>query len=442
MQTAFKSHQFDNQRLSGVVMKAHQQDMYLENQFATNLPEMHEQCPRCSAQRLSRNSWLSQSLVRGRRLVMTLLQRPYFCLAMYIVCVIFLRLAYVGFDHRAVWPNHQGGENYFILGLMLLFCCIGLQVAGGFLSLTAQRPSIKIITIATLYIALAVLGWYIVIGDQVAVALVVFTCLSSFMAGMLVLGICNARKGAASERIFLAAALCGMIGAGYSTLVLSSVLPFTSSTYITLESLAFLEVSLLALALGCQAQQQRQACIRAERMANRDSLTDLYNRRAFLEMARPIWSTAQRNQRPMAMILLDIDHFKHVNDQFGHEVGDNVLIQTAELLAKVCRAGDLLSRWGGEEFLLLLPETDLEQACVFAERIRMSLEALGLPIESDTVFLTASLGVAEGARKTCLEEMLRAADVQLYIAKRNGRNQTSCEKSKVSPVKLCDAMYD
>ena len=442
MQTAFKSHQFNDQRFSGVVMKSHQQDMPQENEFATNLPEMHEQLAHCSAPHQSKNSWFPQSPVHERLTVVGLLQRPYFCLAMYIFCVIFLRLAYVGYDHRAVWPNHQGGENYFILGLMLLFCCIGLQVAGGFLSLTTQRPSIKVITIATSYIALAVLAWYIVIGDQMAVALVVFTCLSVFMAGMLVLGICNARKGTASERIFLAAALCGMFGAGYSTLVLSSVLPFTSSTYIALELLAFLEVSLLALALGCQAQQQQQACIRAERMASRDSLTDLYNRRAFLEMARPIWSTAQRNQRPMAMILLDIDHFKQVNDQFGHEVGDHVLIQTAELLAKVCRAGDLLSRWGGEEFLLLLPETDLEQACVFAERIRMSLEALGLPIESDTVFLTASLGVAEGVRKTCLEEMLREADVQLYTAKRNGRNQTSCEKSKFSPVILCDAMRD
>jgi diguanylate cyclase (GGDEF)-like protein len=189
--------------------------------------------------------------------------------------------------------------------------------------------------------------------------------------------------------------------------------------------------------LGCQALQQRQACLRAERMACRDSLTDLYNRRAFLEMARPIWSTAQRNQRPMTMIMVDIDHFKQVNDQFGHEVGDNALMQTADLLAQVCRAGDLLSRWGGEEFLLLLPETDLEQACVFAERIRISLEALGLPIESDSIFLTASLGVAEGGQKKCLEEMIKEADVQLYKAKRNGRNQYSCEKPELTHTILC-----
>ncbi|MES2048667.1 MAG: diguanylate cyclase [Pseudomonadota bacterium] len=409
-------------------------------QFGRNVHELHEQLADQTLLFKSRNLWLPQSVTRLRFPSAILRQRPYLSLTLYLVCVIFLRLVYLSYFAHASWSGHQGLENYLILGLMLLFCCVGLQVAGGFLCLTAQLSKVKLLGEASSFIALAMLGWYLVIGDEQGVALVVFTCMFLFMLCMLVIGIVKARHGDASERIFLAAALCGMSGAGFSMLVLANVLPFISSTYLTLELLAFLEVSLLAFALGCQAQQQQQACIRAERMASRDSLTDLYNRRAFLEMARPIWSTAQRNQRPITMIMLDIDHFKQVNDQFGHEVGDKALMQTADLLANVCRAGDLLSRWGGEEFLLLLPETDLEQARVFAERIRLSLEALGLPIESDAIFLTASLGASEGARKKCLEEMIREADVQLYNAKRNGRNQTSCEKPEVAelrPVILC-----
>ncbi len=408
-----------------------------DGQRGGNIHELHEQLAKQTWLFKSGNSWLPQGVTRFRFLVATLSQRPYLCLALYMVSVVFLRLVYVSYDPRALWIGYQGLENYLILGLMSLFCCIGLQVAGGFLCLTAQLSTVKLLVKASSFIALVLMGWFVVIGNEQAVALVVFICMSLFMLCMLVLGIDKARHGSVSERIFLAAALCGMSGAGYSTLVLSKVLSFSSSTYLILELLAFLEVSLLAFALGCQAQQQQQACIRAERMACRDSLTDLYNRRAFLEMARPIWSTAQRNQRPMTMIMIDIDHFKQVNDQFGHEVGDNALMQTADLLTHVCRAGDLLSRWGGEEFLLLLPETDLEQACVFAERIRISLEALCLPIESDSLFLTASLGVAECGQKKCLEEMIKEADVLLYKAKRNGRNQYACEKPELAHAILC-----
>jgi diguanylate cyclase (GGDEF)-like protein len=408
-----------------------------EGQLGRNVLELHEQLAEHTWLFKSGNSWLSQGVTRFRFSVSTLSQRPCLCLALYIASVIFLRLIHVSYDPLAVWSGQQGVENYLILGLMLLFCCVGLQVAGGFLCLTAQLSTVKLLAKASSFIALVLLGWFVVIGNEQAVALVVFICMSLFMLCMLLIGINKARHGSASERIFLAAAFCGMSGAGYSTLVLSKVLLFSSSTYVILELLAFLEVSLLAFALGCQAQQQQQACIRAERMACRDPLTDLYNRRAFLEMARPIWSTAQRNQRPMTMIMIDIDHFKQVNDQFGHEVGDNALMQTADLLAQVCRSGDLLSRWGGEEFLLLLPETDLEQACVFAERIRISLEALCLPIESDSIFLTASLGIAECGQKKCLEEMIKEADVQLYKAKRNGRNQYACEKPEFMRAILC-----
>ena len=437
MQTAFKSHEFEEQRLSKAGLSEHQQDMRQAAGFATDLHAMHEQLAGCSSTLKSRNSWFPRSLSRKYLFVVALRQSPYFYLFMYLGFVIVSRVAYLGYEPRAVWFGHQDLKNYLILGLILLFCCVGLQVAGRFLSLTIYRPAIKLFTTTASVIALTMLGQYFIIGDDKGVTVVVFTCMSLFMLCMLVIGICKVRGGSASERIFLAAAFCGMVGAGYSTLVLNSFLPFTSVTFSALELLAFLEISLLAIALGCQARQHQHACIRAEHMASRDSLTDLYNRRAFLEMARPIWSTAQRNQRPMSIIMLDIDHFKQVNDQFGHDAGDNVLMQTAGLLSNACRAGDLLSRWGGEEFLLLLPETDLEQAGVFAERIRISLEALGLPVESDTLFLTASLGVVEAVRKKCLEEMIREADVQLYNAKRNGRNQTSCEKPNPSSVILC-----
>ena len=352
---------------------------------------------------------------------------PYRYLSVYFVCLFLLRLLNVGAEVDFLWPLQQKIESFAILALMLLFCCAGLYVGGVFLTLTTQMPlarrALQVFSLA----CFALLGWCIATGNELGAALLVFVFMSLFMACMVLLGVSRALHGGASERFFLAAALCGMVGAGFSSMVLMNFLAFTPFTYHTLELIALAEVTLLAFALGYQSRQQTRACLLAEHMACRDPLTDLYNRRAFLEMARPIWSIAQRQHRPMAMIMLDIDHFKQVNDQFGHEVGDNVLVQTANMLAEVCRSGDLLSRWGGEEFLLLLSETDLEQARVFAERIRKALVALGLPVESASLFLTASLGVAERGQKSSLEELIKAADMQLYEAKRGGRNRCSSE---------------
>jgi diguanylate cyclase (GGDEF)-like protein len=361
----------------------------------------------------------------------------YLYVTIYFLCMTVLRFAYAGDRRDFFWPSPQKLESDLILGLMLLFCCVGLQVGGGFLSLTTQIPVLKRLVHGFSFTCLALLGWCVVIGNEQGIALAVFIFMSLFMLCMVALGIRKARRGGASERFFLAAAVCGMFGAGFSTFVLMNFLPFTSLTYRTLEFVALLEVTLLALALGYQTRQQQQARILAEQMAGRDSLTDLYNRRAFLELAKPIWSIAQRKQRPLAMIMLDVDHFKQVNDQFGHEVGDRALVQTANLLSLVCRAGDLLSRWGGEEFLLLLPETDLEQACTFAERVRSSLAALGLPIESESIFLTASLGVAERGQKSSLEDLIKAADMQLYDAKRCGRNRYASEGAVLTKAIFC-----
>jgi diguanylate cyclase (GGDEF)-like protein len=125
------------------------------------------------------------------------------------------------------------------------------------------------------------------------------------------------------------------------------------------------------------------------------------------------------------LILLDIDHFKQVNDQHGHEAGDRALLAISQHLSQACREGDILARWGGEEFMFLLPETDLAQASAFAERVRLSIEAQRLSVKQESIVLTASFGVAEHTRQTQLEELINEADVELYKAKQSGRNRVS-----------------
>ncbi|WP_144007150.1 GGDEF domain-containing protein, partial [Pelomonas sp. KK5] len=164
----------------------------------------------------------------------------------------------------------------------------------------------------------------------------------------------------------------------------------------------------------------------AELQARTDTLTELPNRRAFYESARGPFATALRRRRPLAVAILDIDHFKDFNDQHGHEGGDRALVTLAGLLRRSSRAGDLPVRWGGEEFVLLLPETTLEDALAFAERLRAAVESTAVDLgQGRRVFLTISLGVAPLVHEAdaTLDGLIATADENLYRAKNEGRNR-------------------
>jgi diguanylate cyclase (GGDEF)-like protein len=156
-----------------------------------------------------------------------------------------------------------------------------------------------------------------------------------------------------------------------------------------------------------------------------DQLTGAWNRHAMHSKLVQELERMIRNKQSCSICMLDIDHFKQVNDQHGHDAGDRALIATAHLLSKTRRAGDILARWGGEEFMLLLPETDLEQACALAERMRHGIEAQQLRIAQETISLTASFGIAGRGQQARLEDLISEADVQLYEAKQKGRNRVA-----------------
>ncbi|HWR79426.1 MAG TPA: GGDEF domain-containing protein, partial [Pseudomonas sp.] len=128
-----------------------------------------------------------------------------------------------------------------------------------------------------------------------------------------------------------------------------------------------------------------------------------------------------------SLIMLDLDHFKDINDRFGHDAGDLALEQTARLLERTCRSGDVLARWGGEEFLLLLPETGLAEARALAERLRVEVQGLGLATREHAVSLSASFGVIERSTQDQLEQLINQTDRLLYRAKHAGRNQVFAE---------------
>ncbi|MEK5240219.1 histidine kinase N-terminal 7TM domain-containing protein [Paenibacillus sp. FSL L8-0470] len=158
-------------------------------------------------------------------------------------------------------------------------------------------------------------------------------------------------------------------------------------------------------------------------LATVDSLTGIYNRTHFMEQSRSLLEEAVGSKRPLSIILLDIDFFKSINDRYGHQYGDIALQHIVSVCSKHVREGDIFGRYGGEEFVICLPDTSLKQAALLSEAIRDSIEHSEVYTSSGPIHVTASFGVAEAFREPIsLEELLSEADHALYSSKRNGRN--------------------
>ena len=159
--------------------------------------------------------------------------------------------------------------------------------------------------------------------------------------------------------------------------------------------------------------------------ASHDTLTGLLNRRALYEIIEKEQARTQRDGLPFSVIMIDIDHFKLINDQYGHLVGDYTLRQVAETLVAHKRASDHAGRWGGEEFLLLLPGANIHEAELVAERMRVAIRSLSIPLtDGRIVSVQASLGAASTVlgEEFSLEKLIDWADKALYLAKEAGRD--------------------
>jgi diguanylate cyclase (GGDEF)-like protein/PAS domain S-box-containing protein len=176
-----------------------------------------------------------------------------------------------------------------------------------------------------------------------------------------------------------------------------------------------------------EAEEKTQALnVELERLAMTDFLTNLFNRRYFMQRSVDEFKRAHRNGQPLAMLMLDIDHFKKVNDAFGHEAGDLALQQVAAALKSSVREIDMLGRMGGEEFAVLLPNTLLPDAALLGERIRLSITNLSLQTAGGALIgtITISVGAAAfSAEMASIDDLLRNADTAMYHAKNSGRNR-------------------
>ncbi len=166
--------------------------------------------------------------------------------------------------------------------------------------------------------------------------------------------------------------------------------------------------------------------------ANTDPLTQVSNRRPFLKTLETQFDRAQRRGLPMSVAMLDVDHFKRINDTYGHDAGDKTLQQLSRMLIREFRSIDLVGRLGGEEFALVFPDTDLIGAYAACERLRSTIQSSEIIADANRIRLTVSIGLTEICEEASVAAaLLKRADELLYVAKNSGRNQVMTESGVV-----------
>lgn len=199
----------------------------------------------------------------------------------------------------------------------------------------------------------------------------------------------------------------------------------------TLAALRYFNIAVTFLLLTYLSSIYLQLVTKAEKdlrvLATTDPLTHLLNRRSLMEVAEYELVQRKRNHSPLAFVLADIDHFKGINDEYGHAAGDAVLTTVSQVLRQALREQDSVARWGGEEFLILMPNATLEMASTVAERLRQQIAAIEVPFESQQIKVSMTFGVSCHHDDESIDEPVNRADSALYKGKLSGRNQVVAE---------------
>lgn len=350
--------------------------------------------------------------------------RQYLYYSIYLFLFVLLNFSYTGHAFRWIWPEAVQLQQWANPVLMILYSLSGLIFAITFLDIKAVSKKL-VIWISRFCVAILVgliVSFGLPNGQQLALYLS-FSTVLIFSLLMIALGIVSLCAGNKAAYFFLVASVVAALGGAVTAITVWGVIPYHILGYRAVDIGTVIESILLALALAAQFRRNQRQRLKAEQMARIDPLTGLNNRRAFSELAEPNWQNAMRYQRPISVAILDLDEFKMINDQFGHKIGDLALESTAKALLGSIRTGDVLARWGGEEFIILMPETSLSEARKLAERLRLCIHHIRIKEKGVDIQLSASVGVATRLTSMVrLEQMIHRADECMFQAKETGRN--------------------
>lgn len=360
-------------------------------------------------------------------LYLGLKNRRYLFYSLYLAAFLIMNAAYTGHGYRWLWPDSPQWQQWSNPILMLLFTVSGLVFATRFLDTATAFPRLHRAVLGACLGFAALLALSIAAGSQVAALLLAFAFVFLFSFGMILLGTVALRAGNKSAKYFLLASVTHAVSSSVTAMAVWGLIPYSVPAYRAVEIGMVIDAILLALALADRFRITHEDKLQAERLARIDPLTGMKNRRAFHELVRPVWNARHARKRDMAVILMDIDRFKAINDTYGHARGDQVLVHVAGAIAERVRAGDIPARWGGEEFILFLPDTGLDEAVAIAERLRHRITDIHHTLGDDMEAMTASFGVAHTDDPALsLDRLISQADEQLYQAKQTGRDRVCC----------------
>jgi len=359
-------------------------------------------------------------------------QKEYGLYSLYLFGFIANSLSYTGQIHT-VFTGDYGVyfQDWLDAFLMITYSIAGLHFARFLLNTASYAPKLNKVT----YWVTIVIPFCMLIGalfNQLVVTLLLaFLLNSTFAILFIVLGIAALKANIPAASLFLFSSVTAAICIGISTMAVAGIVPYNDFTFKAIELGMVFEAITLALILAQRFRMAQRDKLIAENYARIDPLTNLYNRRGFLEIVDSFWQGYVRNNRGFSIILLDIDHFKQVNDRLGHAAGDLVLEQISQCINNTIRGCDIAARWGGEEFIILLPETPQESALIQAERVRSAIAELTIPYKDEFLHITSSLGVIGTNQvpkitlpdELTLDIFINKADEAMYVAKNKGRNQ-------------------
>ena len=323
---------------------------------------------------------------------------------------------------RGLWPD--GVTIFLASGLLLLgqwLLIIGLQRYSG--RKVTWRPALDVIGAVLLLIALLTFGTH---SYQGRIFIMALAHIAVFTYGAHLAW--HAEPDGFGRRFLSAAFLLGAVIAVWRTATLTNGSALDDDVFdrnlIQQAYLGMFSLGVLVLSIGFILLANERLRVELEFMATRDPMTGAFNRRAFFSRAAIEWARRQRSQQPLAVITSDIDFFKKVNDTYGHHIGDLVIKDFSNRASKQLRIPDILARFGGEEFVILLPDTGLNEARHVAERIRQEIQThRDKQLPAYTVSLGVAVAQGKAGQAADIEALISEADAALYKAKQSGRNR-------------------
>ena len=345
-----------------------------------------------------------------------------YCLySFYLFSFTAFNFTYTGHGFWLLWPSEVLMQQWLLPLLMFVYLFSGVVFTIEYLQAEKYLPRLYSYR-RLIYGGLATIGCImLVVGSRSFAVMAQLMILTTMSVWRLVIGYYSFKNGNNLAKFFVPAVLIGTCGATISSMTTWGLFPYTQWAFRGIELGMLLEMSLLSMSFGFNFKMAYDARLTAEKYARIDPLTNLFNRRALTELVYPIWNLGERQKNSMSIMLLDLDWFKRINDEFGHIMGDDVLKHVAQTLKRRLRLSDIILRWGGEEFLVFLPDTDIVQAKFLAEELRRYFDDCKV---SNIARVTISVGVASGfPNDISFDELMKLADESLYQAKKNGRNQ-------------------